>query len=291
MIYYFKNMHLEINNFTVLWNIWFQSVVPIDFCFTTYEKISIMLQINNYNVYVLWNSIWVLLPTIIYLSICILISPYRQLFFFWPKWWWKKKPTVEEEPTQEELEKIRGEMEEFFQENDEEIFDSCYKSNFPNDDPEDDKKTWWDRNKAKVLKATVFILLALLALFVFTYDTPPPPPDTSSSSSSQLEIPNNPETQAAAPLTFEEKREYRKYIRFLNNISVDLSIFQKDLNQGVFEGAEIPYQITATITNLDYTKTQLESVTNPREKFELYKSFYDKRVSHIAYAMLREINR
>ena len=201
---------------------------------------------------------------------------------------------MEEEPTQEELEKInekiRGEMEEFFQENDEEIFDSCYKSNFPNDDPEDDKKTWWDRNKAKVLKATVLILLALLALFIFTYDTPPPP-DTSSSSSSQPEIPNNPETQAAAPLTLEERREYRKYVRFLNNISVDLNIFQKDLNQGVFEGAEIPYQITATITNLDYTKTQLESVTNPREKFELYKSFYDKRVSHVAYAMLREINR
>ena len=201
---------------------------------------------------------------------------------------------MEEEPTQEELEKInekiRGEMEEFLQENDEEIFDSCYGGNFPNDDPEDDKKTWWERNQAKVTKAVVFLLLALLALFIFTYDTPPPP-DTSSSSSSQLEIPNNPETQAAAPLTFEEKRQYRKYIRFFNNISVDLSIFQKDLDRGIFQGAEIPYQITASITNLDYTKSQLECATNPREKFELYKSFYDKRVSHIAYAMLREINR
>ena len=286
-------MHLEINNFTILWNIWFQHVAPIDFCFTTYEKISIMLQINNHSIYILWNSIWVLLPTIIYLATCLLISPYRQLFFFWPKWWWKKKPTVEEEPTQEELEKInekiRGEMEEFFQENDEEIFDSCYKSNFPNDDPEDDKKTWWDRNQAKVVKAAVFLLLALLTLFIFTYDAPPPP-DTSSSSSSQLEIPNNPETQAAAPLTFEEKREYRKYVRFLNNISVELNIFQKELNQGLFEGVEIPYQITATITNLDYIKSQLEIVTNPREKFELYKSFYDRRVSKAAYTMLRELN-
>lgn len=220
------------------------------------------------------NSVWLLLPILFYFHIYILIVFYKQVFFFLPKWRRKKK-NVQEKPSEEDLwkikEKVKGEMEKFLEENDEEVFDSCYGSNFPNNDPEDDKRTWWERNKKWVVEVTVWGLFAALTIFLFTFK--PKPGDSPGNPGISLEIFDNTDIQESPFQSYEQEQEYHRFRSEFYAFSEQIANFYSLVDSNQIAVSDIPEAIKKSEQTIRDIQIQLGSGANEFLRYEIFRNF------------------